>query len=310
MLNCERQIWIDGGLVAWDDAQVHLLSQSMQRGTLIFDFMRVTHPPRGAAVFRLSDHMHRFLASCALMDLPVGLDHQALVDTVSQVVALNPDADFAKTCAYLAYNEAEGTPPGRPVSLAVSAYKIPGLELANEQGPDFVPASLKIKIETERRNRRPDIIPPQAKVAANYASPLLAQWHAKQEGYDEVILLDEFDQVTEAPTSNFFIVDESSAILTAPDDIILHGITRQATLDLAAAEGIAVTQVPFTREKVLSAREAFVSNTRVGIVPVQSVDKQTIRNGEIGEVTHRLLRRYNAILNGEDPLSTEWLHFV
>ncbi len=310
MNNSERQIWIDGALVPWDEANVHILAQSMQRGTLVFDFMRVAHPPQGTAVFRLSDHMHRFLKSCALMELPVGRDHATLVKEVAGLVALNPDADFAKACVYLAYNEADGSPPGRPVSLAISAYKLPDLVLANEQGPDFVPDPISIKIETERRNRRPDIIPPQAKVAANYASPLLAQWHARQEGFDEVILLDDQDHVTEAPTSNFFIVDEDGTILTAPDDIILHGITRQATLDLAAAEGVDVKQVPFDRNAIYAAREAFISNTRVGIVPVKSVDNQTIGSGQIGEVTDRLLRRYNAILNGDDPLSSEWLHFV
>jgi branched-chain amino acid aminotransferase len=178
--------------VPWERATVHVLSHSLQRGSLVFDYLSVHTTPRGPAVFRLDEHVERFVRSTELVGLPLEQSEATLRTAVLETVRANPGSSSVKMSAYLPSIEIDVVPVDDHVSVAIAAYD-PGADiLARKEGPvpRFRP-TLRLWLEKERRNRRPDILAPQAKVAANYTSPMAAKWAARKQGYDEILLVDE-----------------------------------------------------------------------------------------------------------------------
>jgi branched-chain amino acid aminotransferase len=311
MSDPDRRIWMDGELVPWGRATVHLLSHSLQRGSLVFDYMSVHETPRGTAVFRLDDHLARFRVSCDLLGLPLGREARELRAAVLATVRANPGARAVKICAYLPSIEVDVVPVDDRVALAVAAYD-PGTDvLARKPGPPpAFPASVRLWIEKERRNRRPDILPPQAKVAANYASPMVAKWQARRRGYDEILLVDEHGHVAEGPTTNFFLVDREGTLRTAPGSTVLLGVTRRSVIELAEAEGRKVLEEAIAPEAVFAAAECFLTGTSAGVWPVASVDDRTIGAEVPGPVTAQLRHRFREVAEGRDPRFEHWLAYV
>ena len=234
-----RTIWLDGALVPWEAARVHVLAQSLARGSLIFDYMSVHETPRGPAIFRLTEHVDRFAASARLVGLPLAQDAATLRAACKAAVRANPGARVVKLNAYLASEEVDVVPADERVSVAALAYD-PWADvlLRKANPPARPPKTVRLWVEKELRQRRPDILHPHAKVAGNYTSPMIAKWRARKAGYDEIVLLDERDCLTETPTANFFLVDAAGALRTAPDEAVLLGITRASLLELARAEGV------------------------------------------------------------------------
>src|SRR4029453_9147488 len=268
----DRRIWIDGRLVPWAEATVHVLSHSHQRGSLGFDYMSVHATKRGAAVFRLDDHVRRFLASCEMVGLPLRRDAAAIRAAIVETVRANPGAKSVKTSAYLASVEVDVVPVDEHVTLAIAAYD----PLRDVLAPKGVSARgfepLRIWIEKERRNRRPDILPPQAKVAANYASPMAAKWAATKRGYGEILLVDEHGFLAGGPPANVFLGDRGGVPRTPPEETVLLGVTRRSILELAVAEGRKVVEEKFRPEALFAAAEAFITGTTAGVWPIASVD--------------------------------------
>jgi len=306
----DRRIWIDGRLVPWADATVHLLSHSLQRGSLIFDYMSVHETSRGPAVFRLGDHVARFLRSAELVGLPLGLGGPEIEAAVVETVQANPDAQAVKVSAYLPSIEVDVVPLDARVSVAVAAYRPYDDVVAHKsEAPHYSP-TLSLWIEKARRNRREDIMPAQAKVAANYASPMLAKWQARKRGFDEILLVDEHGFIAEGPTTNVFWVNAEGELATPPAERVLLGVTRQAILEIAKDEGLVAREAPVRPEALMQAAEVFLTGTTAGVWPVASIDGHTIGTGEPGPVSVRLRDRFRKIVAGEDPAFHHWLSFV
>ncbi|MBJ21602.1 MAG: hypothetical protein GY910_11455 [bacterium] len=309
-------IWIDGEFRPWSEATVHILSHSLQRGSLVFDFMSVHDltgspgedgKPRGAAIFRLREHVERFFHSCELMGLAVELSADEIRDAIRATVRANPGARALKISAYFASVEIDVVPIDTHVTVAIAAYD-PKVDIsdrlssATPEKPEF----LKLWIEKERANRRDDIVPAQAKVSANYASPMTAKVRARAEGFDEIVLVDEDGHLAEGPTTNLFLVDESGDLLTPPGTKVLHGVTRSSIIELAKAEGIAIREKLVEPEILLAAREAFLTGTNAGVWPVESVDRRPL--GECpGPISQRLRDRFQRVAKGQDPEFIHWL---
>lgn len=306
----ERRIWIDGRFVPWADATVHVLSHSLQRGSLIFDYLSVHATPRGDAVFRLREHVERFQHSAELVGLPLELDTEALMAAVVETVRANPGARAVKMSAYLPSIEVDVVPQDARLSVAIAAYDPQADVIARNPGRFERRPTVRLLVERERRNRRDDILPPQAKVAANYTSPMFAKWNARRRGYDEILLLDEAGYVAEAPTSNLFWVDEAGTLHTPPEKLVLLGVTRLAILELAKHAGIACKETLAPPEEVARAAEVFLTGTTAGIWPVESIDDQPIGTSVPGPVSLRLRERFVAASNGHDADFHHWLTFV
>ncbi|MEE2677721.1 MAG: aminotransferase class IV [Myxococcota bacterium] len=306
----DRQIWIDGGLVPWQDATVHVLSHSLQRGSLVFDYLSVCETPQGAAVFRLRDHVERFLRSAELVGLPLSLDVGAIEAGIVETVGANPGARAVKLSAYLPSVEVDVVPQDPRVSVAIAAYD-PVSDVIKRNPSGWKPrATARLWIEKERRNRRDDIVPAQAKVAANYTSPMLAKWRARHRGFDEILLVDEHGFIAEAPTSNVFWVDAEETVHTPPEQNVLLGVTRRSILDLAKHDGLECAETPARPEELLEAAEVFLTGTTAGVWPVDSIDERPVGAGAPGPVSARLRDRFLSVTQGEDPTFHHWLTII
>ena len=311
MGNPDRRIWIDGEFVAWSDATVHVLSHSLQRGSLVFDYMSVHDCREGPAVFRLEAHVERFLQSCALTGLGVAQGAHEIGEIICETVRANPGARAVKVSGYLASVEIDVVPVDTHVTLAVAAYDpLADIAARKPAPPTARRDSIRLWIEKERKNRRADIVPPQAKTAANYASPMVAKALARGRGYDEILLIDEFGNVAEGPTSNVFMVDGEGALITPPVERVLLGVTRASILEIAADEGIEVREEAIRPDELMAAAEVFLTGTTAGVLPVESVDDEPVGEGVPGPVASRLRARLARIESGEDATFRHWLTFV
>ena len=306
----DRRIWVDGAFVPWAEATVHVLSHSLQRGSLIFDYMSVHPTSRGDAVFRLREHCERFQESAALVGLPLELDTEALMAAVIATVRENPGARAVKMSGYLPSVEVDVVPQDTRLSLAIAAYDPVADVIARNPGRYEKRATVRLWVEKERRNRREDIVPPQAKVAANYTSPMFAKWRARRRGYDEILLIDEDGYVAEAPTANIFWVDDAGTLHTPPEKRVLLGVTRMAILELAKHAGIPCEETLITAEDLADAAEVFLTGTTAGVWPVESIDDRPIGQAVPGPVSVRLRERFLAASGGDDPDFHHWLTFV
>jgi len=302
-----RRIWIDGELIPWKEATVHVLSHSLQRGSLIFDYMSVYETARGTAVFRMPEHVARLLHSAELVGLPLALSASAIEAAILTTVRANPGATAVKVSAYLPSIEVDVVPLDPHVAVAIAAYD-PQVDInAGKPAKPHRPTTLKIWIEKAVKNRREDIVPPQAKVSGNYTSPMQAKWNARRAGYDEILLVDEDGYVAEGPTTNVFLVDADGVLATPPEAKVLHGVTRSSILELAAAEGLRTQERRIRPEALAQADEVFLTGTTAGVWPVESVDGEKIRCGAPGPISARMAQRFRAVTRGEDAAFVHWL---
>ena len=306
----QRKIWINGDYINWEDAQVHILSHSHQRGSLIFGFIPIFENDGVVSLFRLNDHVDRLFTSCASAGIPLdysALDiHLAIKDTVKK----NPGSKFVKISVYIASIEIDVVPQDPFSTVAIAAYE-PQEDIASKNTQPFHSSKeLSVWLEKEKHQRRHDIIPPQVKIAGNYTSSMMAKWQARKNGYDEIILTDEEGYITEAPTSNVFIVNQKGCLLTAHEDDVLYGITRKSILEIAESESIPIKIGRIPTDELLNAKEVFISSSSHLICPVIKVDKNFVGEGKIGELTLSLKNRFNKIITLEDNIFRYWLSDV
>ncbi len=304
-----RTVWRDGEFVPWADATVHILAQSLQRGSLAFDFMSVHQARRGVAIFRLEEHVDRLFNTCSIMGLPIAYSAAELIEGCAETARRNPGATSLKISALIPSIEAELVPRDPRVGVFICAYDI-DTDIFGQQAPHTISGDvISLKVEREITNRRPDIIPPQAKMAANYTSAMFAKWRACREGFDEIVLLDRDGTIAEAPTSNIFVVDGDS-LATPPKSKVLHGITRASVIELAAALDIGCGSRNLTEADLQGAAEVFLTSTSVGIRPVGQVDRKPVATGKVGPLTRRLRAALTDTFGGANPAFEHWLHYV
>ncbi len=308
MTPSDRKIWIDGTLVPWAEATIHVLSHAPQRGALVFDYMSVHLTPSGLAVFRMTAHLERFVRSCELLGLPLRLTLAELAEAVRETVRANPGSTSVKISAYIPSIEVELVPQDDHVAVAVAAYDFVEDIIKRNPGHFHSRTEIRLHIDTERRSR--PHLSPQAKASAGYGLLLAAKWQARRDGYDEILLIDEDGYLAETPTTNLFLVDTGGTLRTPPSEGVLHGVTRVSILELASTEGIEAVECRLRPEDLMTAAEVFLAATTAGAWPVISVDGRSIGDGVPGPTTLHLRKRLRAIASGEDPDYLHWLDLV
>jgi branched-chain amino acid aminotransferase len=307
----DRKIWRNGKMVPWAEATVHVLSHSLQRGSLVFDYLSVHATPRGAAIFRLDRHIERMLRSCELMGLPIPYGEEELSAAVIQTVAANPGAKAVKASAYFSSVEVDVVPLDRRVTVAIAAYDPYRDIIARLPGdPPRRARTVRLWLEKKKHQRRDDIVSPQAKVAANYASSMTAKAHAQQRGFDEILLVDEDDQLAEGPTTNLFVVDTAGVLLTPPEKRVLKGVTRLSIIELAKYHGIDVRETVIPSAALREASEVFLTGTTAGVLPAESVDGRPVGDVCPGPIATTLGEHFERVTAGEDPNFEHWLTYV
>jgi branched-chain amino acid aminotransferase len=307
----ERNIWLNGEFVPWESATVHVLSHSLQRGSLVFDYMSVHRTPRGAAIFRLDLHVARLLRSCELMGLPIGHGGEEIEAAIIESVRANPGARAVKASAYFASVEVDVVPLDRRVSLAIAAYD-PKADILDHLPGERAgkPKAIRLWLEKKAHQRRDDIVSPHAKVSANYASSMTAKQLAQQQGFDEILLVDQDDQLAEGPTTNLFVVDGEGQLRTPPETKVLKGVTRQSVMELARAMDLEVLESAISPDELGSAREVFLTGTTAGVLPVESVDGEVVGDECPGPVASALGARLRQVEAGGDAEFDHWLTYV
>jgi len=305
-----RKIWINGNFVDWNDAKVHILSHSHQRGSLIFGFIPIFENDNGVFVFRINKHTERLFKSCEIAGIPIAYTKENIKKAIIDTVQVNPGSKFVKISVYIASVEIDVVPQDPFTTVAIAAYEPQEDIIAKNSQPFHSSAELSVWVEKVRHQRRSDIIAPQVKIAANYTSPMMAKWEARKQGYDEIILTDEDGYVTEAPTSNVFIVNAKGILMTAHEDYVLHGITRMSILEITQDEGIEteVGRVPL--KDLEEAREVFVTSSSHLVCPVIKIDGNPVGDGKIGKVTELLKTRFQEVIGGRDNKFQNWLYKI
>ena len=303
----QRKIWMNGDYINWEDAQVHILSHSHQRGSLIFGFIPIFENEGVVSLFRLNDHVERLFTSCVTAGIPLDYSPDDIQLAIKDTVKQNPGSIYVKISVYIASIEIDVVPQDPFSTVAIAAYEPQEDIISKNTQPFHVSKELSVWIEKEKHQRRPDIIPPQVKIAGNYTSSMMAKWKARKNGYDEIILTDEEGFITEAPTSNVFIVNQDDCLLTAPEDEVLYGITRKSILEIASNEGIKVRVERIPMSELENAKEVFLTSSSHLVCPVTKIDNEPVSNGVPGILTNRLKERFIKISQGQDNFFSSWL---
>ena len=306
----QRKIWINGNYINWEDAQVHILSHSHQRGSLIFGFIPIFDNERVVSLFRLNDHIDRLFNSCISAGIPLDYSSEEIHIAIKDTVRKNPGSKFVKISVYISSIEVDVVPQDPFSSVAIAAYDPQEDIISKNTQPFHSSKKLSVWLEKEKHQRRSDIIPPQIKIAGNYTSSMMAKWQARKDGYDEIILTDEDGFITEAPTSNVFLVNNDGALLTAPEKEVLYGITRKSILDIADDEGIKTIVERIPLSELEDAKEVFITSSSHLVCPVIKIDNVLVGDGDIGDLTSKLKNRFLKISQGNDKFSQDWLENI
>ena len=304
----KRRVWLDGRVVPGEAAVASVLSHAIQRGSLVFDVGAMREGRGGVVVlFRPREHVERFLRSAALVGLEVAGDADALLAATVEIARESrATSALVRWSAFVPSAEPDVVPRKSARASVAIAVLAPEDYAAEGTAPPSRPATFRVAIAPDVRKAGPEVLPPQAKVAAAYLGPMLAKRRAISAGYDEVVLLDRDGFVAEAPTANVFAV-RGAMLLTPPTDRVLAGITRDSVLALAQVEGIAAREAPLRPDELADADEAFLTATSLPVQPIASIDGRPLRGGAPGPVTARIMAAFAACERGEDPRFTRFV---
>lgn len=291
-------IWHNGKMVRWEDATLHVLSHVVHYGSSIFEGIRCYETPEGPAIFRLKEHMRRFIDSAKIyrMDLPHGADE--LIAACETVVADNGlNECYLRPIALRGYGSPGVNPLNSPVEIYVMCWGW-GAYLGEEGMQRGVDACI-----SSWHRMEPNTFPSFAKAGGNYLSAQLMKMEALKNGYDEAIALGPSGMISEGSGQNIFVVRDNVLITPQLDGTFLPGITRDAVIRIARDSGLEVREHPIPREFIYIADEAFFSGTAAEITPIRAVDKIPVGAGKAGKVTMMIQDKLLGIARGkyDDP---------
>jgi branched-chain amino acid aminotransferase len=299
------KIWMNGKLVEWQDATIHIASHVIHYGSAVFEGARCYSTPKGSACFRLDAHMRRLQHSARIYRMDYPLDLAGWQNAVIETIRANRmKACYIRPIVYRGYETLGVNPLTCPVDAAIILW-----EWGTYLGQEALEKGVDVKVSTWAR-MAPNTLPALAKSAANYANSALIKVEALADGYSEGIALDVYGNVSEGSGQNLFIVRDDVVYTPPIASSILGGITRDSIMTLARDLGYTVVEANIPREALYIADEVFVCGTAAEVTPIRSVDKITIGNGRRGPVTERLQRAFFGVINGESPDRHGWLTYV
>jgi len=299
------KIWMNGKLVEWKDARIHVASHVVHYATSVFEGARCYATPRGSACFRIDAHMRRLQQSMKIYRMEYPLDLNGWVEAVLETIRAND----LKTCyirpiVYRGYDSLGVNPLTCPVDAAIILW-----EWGTYLGKEALEQGVDVKIATWSR-MAPNTLPAMAKSSANYANSGLIKMEALADGYAEAIALDVYGNVSEGSGQNLFVVRDDALVTPPLANSILGGITRDSIMTLARDLGLSVTEMSLPREALYLADEVFFVGTAAEVTPVRSIDKIRIGTGHRGPITERLQRAFFDVINGVTPDRYGWLTYV
>ena len=297
------KIWMDGELVDWDDATIHILTHSLHYGCGVFEGIRAYATSTGPAVFRLTDHIERLFDSARIfmLDIPYTVDQ--LVDATKETVRVNGLAScYIRPLVYLGYGEMGLNPLPCPVQVSIAVWP-----WGSYLGDEGIERGVRMKISSWQRHD-PNAMPPAAKGTGMYLNSSMAKVEALKAGYDEAILLSPQGYVSECTGENIFVVKRGRIITPPVSAGALAGITQASVMTIASDLGIECEVGHILRSDLYTADEAFLSGTAAEVVPIRSVDDREI--GDPGPITRKVQEVFFAAVKGEVGRYKDWLEHV
>ena len=299
------KIWMNGSLVDWADAKIHIASHVIHYASGVFEGARCYDTARGPACFRLDAHMRRLVDSARIYRMEAKYDQQTLTDAVIELIQVNKfRACYIRPLIYRGYDSLGVHPAACPVDVAIMLWEWPAYftKEAIEEGID-------VKISTWARNA-PNTTPAMAKSVANYANAQLIKMEAVTDGYAEAIALDTYGNLSEGSGQNVFLVRDGIIHTPPVGNSVLSGITRDSVITLAHDLGFEVREQTLPRETLYLADEVFFVGTAVEVTPIRSVDRIKIGRGRRGPITEALQQRFFQVVRGETADTHGWLQYV
>lgn len=294
------KIWMNGELVPWEDAKVHVLTHALHYGSGVFEGIRCYDTARGPAVFRLDEHLRRLERSAKLYYMPVPFTHEQLMQATKDVIrANNLRACYIRPLVWRGYGEIGLYPLNAPVETMIAVWPW-GAYLGDEAAEK----GIRAKVSSVRALDHSSLAR-AAKASGQYLNSILAKIEVSKSGYDEAIMMNERGHVAEGSGENLFAVRNGRLMTPPTSDGILEGITRDTVIELAMSLGIDVAERTLTRSDLVISDELFFTGTAAEIVPIREVDDHFI--GEPGPITRRIQDKFHAIVGGRDD---EFAHYM
>jgi branched-chain amino acid aminotransferase len=295
-------IWINGELVKWDDAKIHICSHVVHYGSSVFEGMRVYKTPAGPAAFRLEDHTSRLFNSAKIYRMKIRFTEADINDAILRTVGVNHlEACYVRPVVYRGYGNLGVDPSDCPVDIAIATWP-----WGKYLGPDALEKGVSVCFSSWHRIA-PNTMPAMAKAGANYMNSQLIKLEAVSRGYVEGIALDVFGHVSEGSGENVFLVRQGALITPTFSASILPGITRRSVIKLAEDLGIKVIEQNVPREALYLADEVFFTGSAAEITPISKIDDIVIGEGVAGPITRRLQRAFFDIIDGKTQDQYGWL---
>jgi branched-chain amino acid aminotransferase len=298
-----KKIWLDGELVDWDEAKVHVLTHTLHYGLGAFEGIRAYKREDGkSAIFRLQEHLERLEDSCKLIMMESRFNRAQLTQASLDLLKVNGMEDaYLRPVVYVGDGAMGIYAPTNPIRTMIIAWKW-GAYL----GAGALENGIKAKVSSWARHHI-KVSLAKGKIMGQYTNSVLAKREAKLGGYDEAILMDVNGYVSEGSGENLFLVRKGKLITPPLSASILAGVTRDTIITLAREENIPVEEEMITRDQLYLADECFFTGTAAEVTPIREVDNRTIGAGGVGPITKRLQARYFDVVKGADATHPEWL---
>ena len=299
------KIWIDGEMVDWKDANIHVLSHVVHYGTSVFEGIRAYSNEKGVAVFRLKEHVQRLFDSAKIYKIDIPYTQEEIEEAILETVRVNElDGCYIRPIVFRGYGELGVNPLNCPVNVVIAAW-----EWGSYLGEEGMANGVDIGVSSWRKPA-PDTFPALAKCGANYMNSQLAKLEAIDNGYDEAIMLDYEGHVSEGSGENIFLVEGEKLFTPAMSSSNLKGITRDSIMTIANDLGYEVVEEVISRERLYSANEVFFTGTAAEVTPIRSIDHRTIGIGKRGPISEKIQNAFFDIVEAKVEDKYGWLSYI
>ncbi len=299
-----EKIWMDGRMVDWDKAQVHVCTHALHYGSGVFEGIRAYETDKGTAVFRLKEHISRLFNSAKILKMEVPFDKEQIRQAIKDTIRENKlRSCYIRPLIYRGFKELGINPFKCPVNCAIAVW-----EWGAYLGEEALAKGIKTKISSYARNYI-NSTSQKAKICANYINSIFAKMEAIEAGVDEAILLDTRGYVTEGSGENLFWI-RNGIIYTTPTATVLEGITRDSIVKVANDLGYKVQEKYTGRDELYISDEVFFAGTAAEVTPIREIDKYQIGEGKRGPITEKIQKKFFDIVKGKDEKYSDWLDYV
>jgi branched-chain amino acid aminotransferase len=305
MVQKVSKIWMDGKLIPWEEANVHILTHSLHYGLAVFEGIRCYLCQDGkSAVFRLREHVDRLFDSAQIGDIKIPYSKKEISEACKETLRVNQLKEgYIRPIVFIGEGVMGVYPGDNPIQVAIITWSW-GAYL----GEGALEKGIRVKVSSYTRHHV-NVMMTKAKICGNYVNSVLAKREVMKMGYDEALMLDTEGYVSEASGENIFMV-KNGVLKTTPLTSILPGITRDSVIQIAKAKKITILEERFTRDELYTAQEAFFTGTAAELTPIREVDDRIIGDGKPGLMTKELQAAFFNIVKGKNPEYKEWLNYL